>query len=68
MKRFDSTVANNESAELEFPDWSGMDDSTSRVSPEAAFQFCEQYRRWFPNLRAAWAAQRPEKCPVEFTL
>lgn len=29
--------------DLELPDWSGMDDSPTRITPEAAFRLCEQY-------------------------
>jgi hypothetical protein len=54
--------------ELEFPDWSGMDDSSARVGLDAAFQLCEQYRAWFPELAAKWKPQESEKCLVEFVL
>ncbi len=68
MKKLNEPVARVESAELELPDWSGMDDSSARVSPDAAFQLCEQYAAWFPEAARKWQAQRPEKCLVEFTL
>jgi hypothetical protein len=55
-------------AELEFPDWSGMDDSSARVTQDAAFQLCEQYRSWYPESAAKWRRQEPEKCLVEFVL
>jgi hypothetical protein len=45
-----------------------MDDSSARVSPDAAFQLCEQYGSWFPELAQKWRLQRPEKCLVEFVL
>jgi hypothetical protein len=57
-----------DSGDLEFPDWSGMDDSTQRISADAAFQLCEQYPRWFPEQAKRWLAHRPEKCTVEFVL
>jgi len=53
---------------LEFPDWSGMNDSAHRVSADAAFQFSEQYPQWFPEQAKRWQTQRPEKCVVEFKL
>jgi hypothetical protein len=68
MKKSNAPAPKTESAELEFPDWSGMDDSTQRVSPDAAFQLCEQYPAWFPEQVKRWRSQRPEKCVVEFTL
>jgi len=57
-----------DTSDLEFPDWTGMNDSTQRISPDAAFQLCEQYPRWFPEQVKRWLAHRPEKCLVEFTL
>ncbi len=54
--------------DLDLPDWSGMDDSTARVTPEMAFAYCEQYPRWFPELFQIALAQRPPKCEVEFVL
>ena len=55
-------------AGLEFPDWSGMDDTTRRISPDAAFQLCEQYPALFPEEMKRCRSQRPEKCLVEFML
>ena len=68
MKKSDESAARVEPEELEFPDWSGMDDSSARVSPDAAFLLCEQYPVWFAEAAARWRTQRPEKCLVEFTL
>ena len=68
MKECDASVARTETGDLEFPDWSGMDDSSRRVSPDAAFQLCEQYPTWFPEQVKRWRSQRPEKCVVEFSL
>jgi hypothetical protein len=68
MKKFENSADKAESAELEFPDWSGMDDSSARVNPDAAFQHCEQYRAWFPGLSEDLRLQRPEKCLAEFVL
>ena len=68
MRKSDGSAAKAESRELEFPDWSGMDDSSARVSPEAAFQLCEQYGPLFPEWAEKWRSQRPEKCLAEFVL
>ena len=57
-------AVNAESGELQFPDWSGMDDFSARVSPEVAFQLCEQYAPWFPDTAAMCRRCRPEKCLV----
>ncbi len=29
--------------DLDLPDWSGMDDSAARITPEAAFKLCKHY-------------------------
>jgi hypothetical protein len=68
MKNSKDAVKGNDSVALEFPDWTGMDDSTRRVSPETAFRLCEQYMEWFPELASQAKSQRPEKCIVEFVL
>ena len=53
---------------LEFPGWSGMDDSTNRISLEAALRLCEEYKPWLQEFARNSAYQRPEKCLVEFVL
>ncbi len=68
MKKSDESAGKAELRTLEFPDWSGMDESPARISPEAAWRLCEQYRDWFPEAAAKWHSQRPEKCLVEFKL
>ena len=68
MKEFEKPAAAVETQALEFPDWSGMDDTPPRITPEAAFRLCEEYPLWFPDAVAKWRAQRPEKCPIEFVL
>jgi hypothetical protein len=68
MKKSDAPAAKAESKEFEFPDFTGMDDTSQRVTPDTAFQLCEQYPAWFPDQVKRWRAQRPEKCVVEFTL
>jgi hypothetical protein len=68
MKSSDESASEADLREMKFPDWTGMDDSANRVSPDAAFRFCEQYREWFPELCNQARLDRPEKCLVEFTL
>ena len=68
MKKCDDSPDKTDLPELEFPDWSGMDDSTARIRPDAAFQLCEQYCAWSPELVDKWQSQRPPKCLVEFVL
>ena len=68
MKKSSASALASETASLDFPDWSGMNDSAQRVSPDAAFKFCEQYPQWFPELAKRWLANRPQKCAVEFML
>ncbi len=66
MKKSDERAA--KVIDFELPDWSGMDDSTARITPEMAFAYCEQYPRWVPELFQIALAQRPPKCEVEFVL
>jgi hypothetical protein len=68
MKNSDEPPKLPDALELEFPDWNGMDDSTTRVSPDAAFRFCELYRMWFPELASRARINEREKCLVEFVL
>jgi hypothetical protein len=68
MKECDASAGKAEPVELAFPDWSGMDDSPARITSDAAFELCEQYRSWFPEWAEKWEAQRPEKCLAEFVL
>lgn len=68
MKKSDAPAVPTEPDDLEFPDWSGMDDRSPRVTADSAFQLCEEYPVWFPDLLAKWQGQRPEKCLVEFVL
>ena len=68
VKKADEPAARVEAGELEFPDWSGMDDSVAPLDADAAFVLCEQYPVWFAEAAARWRKQRPEKCLVEFTL
>ena len=68
MKKSEKPAGGTNSLDLEFPDWSGMDDSSVRMTPEAAFRLCEQYPLLFPKAYAKSRTDRPEKCMVEFVL
>jgi hypothetical protein len=67
MRKSDEAASRIETDSLDFPDWSGMDDSTNRVTVSAAFQLCEQYLVWVPPSRLL-ERQLEEKCVVEFEL
>ena len=66
MKKCDDSRPEPDPEMIQFPDWSGMDDSTNRISPEAALQLCEDYQARFRTL--VNSQPRPEKCLVEFIL
>jgi hypothetical protein len=68
MKKSDESPPKSEAADLEFPDWSGMVDSSKLVSVEAAFKLIEQYREMFPEACRQRRTAPPEKCIVEFVL
>ena len=68
MKKRDDSADKTDVLELQFPDWSGMDDTAARVSPDTAYQLCEQYCAWSPELAVKWQSQRPPKCLAEFVL
>jgi hypothetical protein len=71
MEHKNSTTKSNEPAgpsdhlELEFPDWTGMDDSSTRITPEAAFRLCELYPLLLPK---SDRDNGSKKCVVEFIL
>ena len=67
MKKSEEPVAVGECLELEFPDWNGMDDSSSRITPEAAFRLCELYPMLFGKSRLE-ARNNGERRIVEFVL
>jgi hypothetical protein len=68
MKMSNASAPKTDLADLQFPDWSGMDDSAPRVTADAAFALCEQYPKWFPEATRQYLQRRPEKCEVEFVL
>ncbi len=68
MQKSKDSSARTERLDLQFPDWSGMDDSTRRVEFQVALEYCERFRRWFPELSNRAQSQRVPKCTVEFVL
>jgi hypothetical protein len=68
MKKSEEPAGVTEPLELELPDWSGMDDSSARITPEAAFRLCESYPLLASKARCRREDWRSEKCGVEFVL
>ena len=68
MKKSEPPVTVINSLDLEFPDWSGMDDSSARITPETAFRLCEEYLRFAGPAQVRARALASEKCDVEFIL
>ena len=67
MKKSEEPAAASSHRDLELPDWSGMDDSSPRITPEAAFRLCEQYPLLFGKGSSNRRDQH-EKTEVEFRL
>ncbi len=68
MKKSEEPAGTNNNLDLEFPDWTGMDDSAARITPEAAFRLCERYRLLIAKAQPKRRDEAPEKCIVEFVL
>jgi hypothetical protein len=68
MIKYDDFANEADSKELEFPDWSDMDDYSGRISPTAAFELCGHYHLGPSEVADRWRSHRPEKCVVEFVL
>ena len=68
MKKSNAPPAQIETVDLELPDWTGMGDSSQRISREAAFELCEQYARQFPEARRQHLLLGRNKCIVPFVL
>ena len=68
MRKPETPARPADSLDLELPDWSGMDHSSARISPEAAFRLCEHY----PSILQAIRVERPRddagSWTVEFVL
>jgi hypothetical protein len=68
MKKSGEPVEVSERLDLEFPDWSGMDDSSDRITPEAAFRLCEFYPKLLRKEGAEPVEDRAKVDVVEFVL
>ena len=68
MRKSKRPAVKPDSLDIEFPDWSGMDSASTRLSVRAAFELCEQYSKWFPQASRQRLERRDEKCLVEFVL
>jgi hypothetical protein len=68
MKKSEKPAVENDSLNIELPDWSGMDNPPARITPEAAFRLLEQYPGFFSKTRIGRQEDRPENCQVEFVL
>jgi len=68
MKRSETPARPADTLDLELPDWSGMDDTSARISPEAAFRMCEHYPSMLRNTRPERPEDNAEKCDMEFVL
>jgi hypothetical protein len=67
-KKSKEPAAPGDRIDLELPDWSGMDDSSVRITPHAAFRLCEHYPLLLRKNRADVLGNRSEPCIVEFVL
>ncbi len=68
MRELEEPARPAETLELDFPDWSGMDDSSARITSEAAFRLCELYPQLLANARKGDPEPRPKECLPEFVL
>lgn len=68
MKKSNAPALETETAELELPDWSGMEPSSGRLSVDTAFELCEKYGYWFAKAHRNRNRVQRKKCVVEFTL
>jgi len=66
-KRSSAPVGAVDGSELEFPDWSGMDDSPARITVEAAFRLCETYSALAAKAGTKPRFERPDDI-AEFVL
>ena len=55
-------------ADLEFPDWNGMQESPERPSPDTALAWIEACAAMFPEAVRRCGENRPTPVPVEFVL
>jgi len=68
MKKSEMLAVDADHRDLDLPDWSGMDDSAARITPEAAFRLCERYPALLRQAGPGQLKDGREKCLVEFVL
>ncbi len=68
MRKLEAPALPADSLDLDFPDWSGMDDSSARITPEAAFRLCELYPQLLAKARKGKPDPRPKESLPEFVL
>lgn len=68
MKKSAEPASKTDLNDLELPDWSGMDESSTRISKEAALRLCEAYPQLAASAFGSKPMERPQPCPVEFVL
>ena len=68
MNELEGPAPPSKNSELVFPDWSGMDDSSARITPEAAFRLCELYPQLLAYARKGKPEPRPKESLPEFVL
>lgn len=68
MRKSEELARPAEDLELDFPDWSGMDDSSARITPEAAFRLSELYPWLLAKTLKGKAEPRPKESLPQFEL
>jgi hypothetical protein len=68
MKKSNEPLDQGNALDLEFPDWSGMEDSGMRVSPETAIALSEEYQERFAEIVSRFRKTSPPPCDVVFAL
>ena len=68
MKKSAEPASKTDLNDLELPDWSGMDESSNRISTEAALRLSEVYPQLAASGLGAKPMERFQPCPVEFVL
>lgn len=68
MKKSEKPAPPASDLDLEFLDWTGMDYSSARISPETAFRLCEDYPRLLANALKGKPRPRPKESIPEFVL
>lgn len=68
MKKSNESAQTTGKNDLEFPDWTGMKDSSKKISVKTAFELTELYCKCFPQAYRRRQIRPLPKCEVEFVL